>query len=1029
MIRRRFALIFLMIAMIALGATGASAQITLVNMVPQARSGETNQDSEPSIAVNPANPLQLAGSAFTWDNLNGGAFSMLGNLAPIYVSTDGGATWSAVLSVPSTAGAQFPTGDINPRFTAAPSGSTSMLYTGILHSSDFNMWVLRATDYRLAVAMAQIDTRTNNVDQPHLGGLMSLFGDAGADHVYVGFNNGYGGVNPSGHTASVDWTLNGGAGAPTFNLNAIETRSTGTLKQDGFSTVPTVHPDGTVYVGFYGWRSSGGGGIINSDVVVVRDDHFGNDNYGSLLGAGGFAGVQVVTAQPMQNGGSMGQNRLGASNMAISVDPNNSSRVYLVWGDQPAMTTNQTLHVRVSTNRGATWGSDLLTIPNAVNPAIAVNSHGVVGLLYQTWGSNRWQSIFRRTNNAAGTTFDAGVVLANTDSTTPSPVFQPYIGDYTGLVARGRDFYGIFSASNFPDTANFPTVAPTYQRFVNWGTHTLFANASLTTTVNPSIDPFFFHSVEVNPNADFYVRDWTDNAASGDDGAEPSTHSVFYATSDVWNRRGPTDGSPFVNDQPANEPAGNGLGNLGDNWAFARVRRNTTGTADTVTAHYAVSPFGTGSNFADGVTVLFPGLTMSGPDPSVSFLAGETGPKTMPNFPWHLDAIASSHLCLGVQISTATDPYLAPGIVGHTPGWGTGTDLEILNDNNKAQRNMGLSSTPSHGGPSAGSVSHIALIHNAATFTRDMKIRYEASRDVVERFGGNITIMVADGRREPFQSGATLTLPKMRPGENRWVKITLPASAVKEGEILPVYFHELKDGRVVNGFGVGIRGASNAVVIGEALSNHRGAFGRVAALYRSEAAKRAASSSDPVRDERQLLAYLKLHLADIDRALTDLDRVARDLFEARRHFGDVQTTAGKGDAMGAALALTSLANAVDSRVTAIELAKGNAADILQTLRWGRDLFSSPRLAKLSCATQLVHDSDNYERAFDLRKASLSGYVRLLAAQGQCLASGGKALGLDLATELRAIAKAGANYPTLQKAHSDLLLRISNAVER
>ena len=39
--------------------------IKLVNMIPSSMSGETNQDSEPNIAVNPANPRQIAGSAFT----------------------------------------------------------------------------------------------------------------------------------------------------------------------------------------------------------------------------------------------------------------------------------------------------------------------------------------------------------------------------------------------------------------------------------------------------------------------------------------------------------------------------------------------------------------------------------------------------------------------------------------------------------------------------------------------------------------------------------------------------------------------------------------------------------------------------------------------------------------------------------------------------------------------------------------------------------------------------------------------------
>ena len=57
--------------------------ILVVNMIPRALSGETNQDSEPNLAVNPADPLHIAGSAFTPDPAGG-------TNAPIYVSSDGG---------------------------------------------------------------------------------------------------------------------------------------------------------------------------------------------------------------------------------------------------------------------------------------------------------------------------------------------------------------------------------------------------------------------------------------------------------------------------------------------------------------------------------------------------------------------------------------------------------------------------------------------------------------------------------------------------------------------------------------------------------------------------------------------------------------------------------------------------------------------------------------------------------------------------------------------------------------------------
>jgi hypothetical protein len=39
--------------------------LTIVNMIPNSSSVESNQDSEPNLAVNPANPLEMAATAFT----------------------------------------------------------------------------------------------------------------------------------------------------------------------------------------------------------------------------------------------------------------------------------------------------------------------------------------------------------------------------------------------------------------------------------------------------------------------------------------------------------------------------------------------------------------------------------------------------------------------------------------------------------------------------------------------------------------------------------------------------------------------------------------------------------------------------------------------------------------------------------------------------------------------------------------------------------------------------------------------------
>src|SRR5438034_440890 len=114
-----------------ISARPALAQNRLVNMVPQNRSGETNQDAEPTLAIDPNNYSQMVGSAFTWDNLN--QSPMVTNTAPIYVSSDRGATWALALIVPSLVGSGFPTGDINLSFGSTLSGGSGLEPGWLVH--------------------------------------------------------------------------------------------------------------------------------------------------------------------------------------------------------------------------------------------------------------------------------------------------------------------------------------------------------------------------------------------------------------------------------------------------------------------------------------------------------------------------------------------------------------------------------------------------------------------------------------------------------------------------------------------------------------------------------------------------------------------------------------------------------------------------------------------------------------------------------------------------------------------------------
>jgi hypothetical protein len=449
----------------------ANGAITVVNMIPKALSGEAWQDSEPSIAVNPNDPNRIVGTAFTPDPFGG-------NLAPIYVSSDGGLTWTLRSTVPSRQQTQDISGDFG--------GVNGGYYAGLLKlPGDLLMSVARGTNVVSNNALKQVATRSH-VDQPFVRAVAV----GGRDRVYVGFND-LG--STTGQTASVFMSLDGAAPVPKFKKLQLEQRSTGNAGQNGPQVRPAVHANGTVYAAFYGWRAfDQTTRRVTADVVVVRDDQGGAGvpPFGALTDpTDGLGGRIVAAGIRFTWNAAMGQQRLGGD-IAIAVNPQNSQDVYVAWADiQPA---GYTLHLRRSTNGGATWSpNDLRTIARATNPALAINSQGTVCFLYQrlvgTGAGEHWRTVIER--SALGANWLTSI-LADVPATSPAPQFQPYIGDYVGLTAVGSDFFGIFSANNTPDMSHFPN-GVRYQRNADFQQRRLLDVDGIS-AVTASIDPFFF---------------------------------------------------------------------------------------------------------------------------------------------------------------------------------------------------------------------------------------------------------------------------------------------------------------------------------------------------------------------------------------------------------------------------------------------------------------------------------------------------------------------------------------------------------
>ena len=446
--------------------------ISVVNMIPNLSSGETNQDSEPNLAVNPINTLEMAATAFT-PSPNAGSKN-----SPIFYSNDGGNTWSLLDLIAGT-----PVRDQTLRFSSA----SGTLYAGVLWGTGNNIAlinydILRTNDFTGLNPMTRLARRKND-DQPFVQAATVPAGPgAGKDRIYVGSND----HAPSNVPATIDYALDAGAVLPvTSTTLVIEGRS---VSRDYPQTRPAIHTNGTVYAVFYAIISG------SADVVIVRDDSWatGATPFNALIDSGDSKqGVRIVTglSLPPLNTVYLGQQRVDGD-LSIAVDPNNSATVYVCYGDQQAGT--YTLHVVKSTDSGAHWSADLRTIANAVNPALAIDAKGKLGFLYQeatgSGASQRWRTTFELTTNDF--TQITTHYLADAPANTPGSQGDPYLGDYLYMMTAGTAFYGIFSANNTPDSANFPS-GVTYQRNANFTTKTLL-NVDKVTPVGASIDPFFF---------------------------------------------------------------------------------------------------------------------------------------------------------------------------------------------------------------------------------------------------------------------------------------------------------------------------------------------------------------------------------------------------------------------------------------------------------------------------------------------------------------------------------------------------------
>ena len=341
-----------------------NGMLAIVNMIPQSLSGETNQDSEPNLAVNPAKPTDMVG-----DGLHARADGRrvrpdlrLHERRRDVVAAHHRARQRTLRHRGHHRGLRD-----------APAGA---LYAGILSGTTGRLQILRSANFAATTPMTSLvdrDRRTSPGWWPAAGRGGDLTRPCLRRATTTSPSRA--GAPPRSTSRPDAATAAAPAG---FAPHQVERRAT--VGQDGPPVRVALHRDGTVYAAFQRWVTR-----ERPERHARRRRHprrqlgHGREPVRGPRSTRATArsGMRVATGCFVRFNATMGQERIGRRPLDRG-RPGRSKIVWLAWCDRVggAAGTDWTLHVRRSTDRGETWSPDVRTITNAKNPALAVNSTG-----------------------------------------------------------------------------------------------------------------------------------------------------------------------------------------------------------------------------------------------------------------------------------------------------------------------------------------------------------------------------------------------------------------------------------------------------------------------------------------------------------------------------------------------------------------------------------------------------------------------------------------------------------------------------
>ena len=458
------------VALLSASVPANAFLIPVIDVIPNAASAETGQNSEPSIAVDPLNPLNMVVGTFTNGSVG------IDGATPYWSSSNGGLTWSSFGILGSVDKSLAWRQDGVAPLTVTLNCNTCTPTTLLDHITTYQGGT---TSFGAPINISAVQS----VDQPWI-----RTGPGG--QTYVTSNN-FNAANAGGRTASIAVSsTNGASYSPTIVLETVAPAG----GQDAPSVRSAVNGS-TVYAAFTRWGAgsavTGGAIFSGSQVVVVK-----STNSGASFNAGVSAATTTGYFSTANNSPlTLGQERTG-SDVAIAVAPNNANRVVVAYGDRTG-TGQLQLKVVESTDGGTTWSASKFTTSASVRsalPGLTITQNGDVALLFASYDSvaNSLSQHLVTTTDDFATTTDS--LLGTASNTAPTSTFEPYLGDFYDLTSVDNELFGAFSASNFDNgtLADYPDAV--FQRCTTGveGTASFGLCNNAGGSVNESIDPWFF---------------------------------------------------------------------------------------------------------------------------------------------------------------------------------------------------------------------------------------------------------------------------------------------------------------------------------------------------------------------------------------------------------------------------------------------------------------------------------------------------------------------------------------------------------